>query len=222
MKMKPFFSSKEIRPPTRYGYPGMQFFKFLDYIYNWDFITWVHSWKVGLLSALLANRMGLAPYPIWVGGVCHDFGKYGIPIEERIIFLKPGRPTEEEWAVIKKHPQAGYNIIRQIDGNPALIRAALDCSMSHHENYDGSGYPYGLSGEDIPLEARIVSVADVFDALTAERPYKPGMSLDKALGLMSDPQKMGSSFDPSILEVLLELPRNTLQAFIDLKVCIRT
>jgi putative two-component system response regulator len=130
----------------------------------------------------------------------HDIGKIGIPDD---ILLKPGRLTPEEFAVIKSHSELGHAILRaageQLGEENDFLAMARDVARSHHEKWDGSGYPDGLAGEDIPLAARIMAVADVFDALMAARPYKAPMGYDQAAAIILDGR--GTHFDPAIVDV---------------------
>ncbi|WP_415886507.1 HD domain-containing phosphohydrolase [Neptuniibacter sp. QD37_6] len=127
----------------------------------------------------------------------HDIGKIGIP---DAILLKPGPLTNEEKARMQEHSQYGADIIGN-DPNP-LLQLSRKIALSHHEKWDGSGYPGGLKEENIPIEGRIVAIADVFDALTSTRPYKKAWSVDKALSLISD--SAGSHFDPKLVDLFLK------------------
>lgn len=130
----------------------------------------------------------------------HDIGKIGIP---DAILLKPGALTPEEWAVMKTHPQIGADIIG--DDKSSILRMAREIALCHHEKWDGSGYPAGLKGDDIPLSARIVTVADVFDALTTARPYKKAWSVDDAIAHLK--AGAGQHFDPNLVPLFLaQLP----------------
>jgi response regulator RpfG family c-di-GMP phosphodiesterase len=126
----------------------------------------------------------------------HDIGKVGIP---DAILLKPGRLTAEEMVVMRRHAQIGADILA--DGETALLQAAAAIAASHHERYDGAGYPRGLAAAAIPLHGRIVAVADVFDALTSSRPYKSAWSLARAAAHLRE--GAGSHFDPVCVEALL-------------------
>lgn len=123
----------------------------------------------------------------------HDIGKIGIPDH---ILLKPGPLTPEEWDTMRRHPIIGAEIIG--DHSSSLLRMARNIAIAHHEKWDGSGYPHGLKGDAIPLEARIVAVCDVFDALTTARPYKPAWPLQKALDTIQE--GAGKHFDPKVVE----------------------
>lgn len=123
----------------------------------------------------------------------HDVGKIGIPDH---ILLKPGKLTEEEWQVMRRHPRIGADIIGQ--HSDELLQSAWAIALCHHEKWDGTGYPSGLKGEDIPLMARIAALADVFDALTTERPYKKAWTIEAAVSHIE--AQAGSHFDPGLIE----------------------
>ncbi|MEG3767792.1 response regulator [Alteromonas sp. 14N.309.X.WAT.G.H12] len=125
----------------------------------------------------------------------HDIGKIGIPDS---IMMKPGKLTAEEFAVMKKHPEIGAEILG--DDDSQLIVLAKVVSLTHHEKWDGSGYPKGLAGEDIPIEGRIVALADVFDALTSKRPYKEAWSVESSLKYIEE--QSGMHFDPALVPLL--------------------
>lgn len=129
-------------------------------------------------------------------GLLHDIGKVQIPPE---ILYKPGKLTPEEYEVIKMHPIYGENIVRPI----ASLRYLCPTIRGHHERWDGKGYPDGLVGEDIPMAARVIAVADVFDALSAERPYKAGMEVKKVRGILAEGR--GTHFDPSLVDAFLDI-----------------
>jgi putative two-component system response regulator len=152
-----------------------------------DPYTYSHSARVSLYAGLLGERVGLEPWPLAIvrrGGLFHDFGK--ISIRDRVL-LKPGRLTEEEYAEIKRHPRTGRNLL----ANMKTLAPALDIVEHHHERMDGSGYPDGMSGESIPITARITSVADVFDALTTARVYRAALSREEAFDIMSTEVRKG-------------------------------
>jgi HD-GYP domain-containing protein (c-di-GMP phosphodiesterase class II) len=129
-------------------------------------------------------------------GLLHDIGKLGIPPE---ILDKPGKLTEEEFALMRKHPEFGAKILEPI----TAYRAIIPLVLYHHENYDGGGYPEGLSGERIPLGARIFALADVYDALISERPYRHAMEEWEVLGYIKS--GAGGEFDPKVVEAFLEV-----------------
>ena len=128
----------------------------------------------------------------------HDIGKIGIP--DRIL-LKPGKLDSQEWEVVKAHTTAGAQILAE-SSNP-LVQMARDIAMSHHERWDGSGYPAGLKGEEIPVAARICAVVDVYDALLARRSYKEAWTAQQALAEIR--QGSGTHFDPKLVVAFLAL-----------------
>ena len=130
------------------------------------------------------------------GAALHDIGKMGIP--DRILH-KPGPLTEEEWKIMRQHPQYAYDLLSPID----YLRPAMDIPCSHHERWDGSGYPSGLKGEEIPLPARLFAVVDVFDALVSDRPYRSAWPKQAALDHIQE--GAGSLFDPTIATTFLKL-----------------
>lgn len=126
----------------------------------------------------------------------HDIGKVGISDG---ILLKPGKLTDEEFAVMKNHPTIGFELLNA--STSPLLKVAAEIAYTHHEKFDGSGYPRGLAGNDIPLFGRIVAVADVFDALTSERPYKKAWTIDLAIDMLRE--GAGTHFDPACVEAFL-------------------
>jgi putative two-component system response regulator len=130
----------------------------------------------------------------------HDVGKIGIP---DAVLRKPGKLDGEEWEVMKQHAQIGADIIGEHPSG--LLRMAREIALNHHEKWDGSGYPRGISGAEIPVEARIIAIADVFDALTSERPYKKAWPVEEAVQLLRE--QSGRHFDPELVELFLgQLP----------------
>jgi len=127
----------------------------------------------------------------------HDVGKVGTP---DAILLKPGRLTEDEFEIMKLHASIGYEVLRA--GSSPLLQVAAEIALTHHEKFDGSGYPRGLAGAAIPLFGRIVAVADVFDALTSERPYKKAWSVEQAIQLLRDGK--GKHFDPRCVDAFFQ------------------
>lgn len=162
--------------------------------------TGMHVLRMSHYSKVLAVAYGFSPEQaetLLHAAPMHDIGKIGIPDN---ILLKPGKLTDEEFAVMKTHPQIGAEILA--DGDSELLRIAKSVALTHHEKWDGTGYPQGLSGEAIPIEGRIVAVADVFDALTSKRPYKEAWSVEKTLAFMQE--QKGIHFEPRLIDLLVE------------------
>ncbi|NQV47473.1 MAG: response regulator [Rhodospirillaceae bacterium] len=134
----------------------------------------------------------------------HDVGKIGIPDG---ILLKPGKLDADEWEIMKSHAEIGADIIGEHDSD--IMRMARIIAINHHEKWDGTGYPKGIKGEDIPLEGRIASICDVFDALTSNRPYKEAWADDKALAFIND--NAGSHFDPNLVKMFNDVFDDILQ-----------
>lgn len=164
-----------------------------------DHETEGHSRRVTVLATLLAERMGLTRrqlYEIRCGALLHDIGKIGVPDS---ILNKPGKLDEEEFRIMKRHPQLGYEMLKDV----AYLGDSIQIPWCHHERWDGTGYPRGLSGEDIPLPARIFSVVDVWDAMTSDRSYRPAMGRHETLEYIT--RMSGSQFDPAVVARFLEL-----------------
>ncbi|MCH8498158.1 MAG: two-component system response regulator [Marinobacter sp.] len=162
--------------------------------------TGLHVIRMSLYSQALARRMGFSEMDaeeLLNAAPMHDVGKIGIP---DAILRKPGKLDPEEWAVMQTHAAIGAEIIGE-DGS-TLLRLARSIALNHHEKWNGTGYPAGLKGEAIPLEARIVALADVFDALTTERPYKKAWTVEDAVALIQ--RERGQHFDPAVVDVFLE------------------
>lgn len=165
-----------------------------------DTYTGGHGCRVAHYTRLIAGAMGLPEAEVnsvSEAALLHDLGKIGIP--DRIL-TKPERLTPEEFSVVQKHPAAGAEILRSI---PPLRRHAM-AVRHHHERFDGSGYPDGLRGTDIPVAARIIAVADAFDALGSNRSYRRGVSADQALNMIA--QAAGSHFDPKVVAAIARKP----------------
>jgi PAS domain S-box-containing protein len=163
--------------------------------------TFEHTQRVGSTSAAIAAQMGLDSDQVEtlrLAAPLHDVGKIGIP--DRIL-LKPGKLTAEEYEVMETHTMLGARLLTG-SGSPVLQMGTL-IAESHHEHWDGSGYPRGCAGETIPLVGRIVAVADVFDALTHDRPYKSAWSIDRAIAEIE--HAAGSHFDPRVVAAFLSL-----------------
>ncbi len=163
--------------------------------------TGMHVIRMSKSARLIALAAGLPlarANLLFEAAPMHDVGKIGIPDS---VLLKPGSLNPEEWAQMKTHPTIGAEIIGNHDSD--LLRLARLVALTHHERWDGSGYPAGLAGEAIPLEGRIVAIADVFDALTSARPYKAAWSTEKSLALMRAQE--GSAFEPRLLQAFLSI-----------------
>ena len=161
--------------------------------------TGAHIQRMAYFSALIAKGLGLDEAMqklILEAAPMHDVGKIGIPDH---ILLKPGRLTPEEFEVMKGHARLGYELLKE--SGSEILKAGALIAISHHEKYDGTGYPAGIAGEDIPLLGRIVAVADVFDALTSTRPYKKAWTLDAARSFLEEGR--GRHFDPQCVDALL-------------------
>jgi putative nucleotidyltransferase with HDIG domain len=158
-----------------------------------------HSKRVSALSCATGRKLGLMPAEldeIRIGALLHDIGKIGI---SDTVLQKTGKLTAEEFAIIQQHPEIGRRILEGVQGfAPYLAVVEL-----HHENWDGTGYPKGLSGEATPLAARIVHVSDAYDAITSDRPYRRGMSHEMALSILRE--FAGKHFDPKIVEAFASL-----------------
>ncbi len=158
-----------------------------------------HTRRVTEMTVRLARRMGLGESEVVQarrGALLHDIGKMGIP--DRIL-LKPGPLTDEEWEVMRRHPKYAYDLLWPI----AYLRPALDIPYAHHEKWDGSGYPRGLQGDEIPLAARMFAIADVWDALSSDRPYRPAWPAEKVRAHVA--AESGKHFDPRVVRVFQQL-----------------
>ncbi len=173
---------------------------FLDMVRRWgesieskDAYTQGHCLRVADLACAIAHRAGIAPRRMFwfrVGALLHDVGKIDIPAE---ILNKPGRLGAEEWALMRSHPEVGVELLKGIDFPDDVVPVIL----SHHEKWDGTGYPHGLARESIPLVARILGLADAYDALTTSRSYKPGLPHARAMEIIR--QDAGTHFDPELV-----------------------
>jgi putative nucleotidyltransferase with HDIG domain len=158
-----------------------------------------HSRRVTEMTVRLAREMGVADEElvhIHRGALLHDIGKVGIPDS---ILHKPGPLSDEEWATMRLHPVYAYELLRPI----AFLEPALDIPYAHHEKWDGSGYPLGLKGEEIPLAARIFAIADVWDALRSNRPYRSARPREMVLAYIVE--QSGKHFDPDVVEAFLRM-----------------
>ncbi|HEY3330775.1 MAG TPA: HD domain-containing phosphohydrolase [Capsulimonadaceae bacterium] len=158
-----------------------------------------HSQRVTEMTIRLAEQLGVSDADlvhIRRGALLHDIGKMGIPDQ---ILLKPGPLSDHEWVIMRKHPVYAYEMLSPVE----FLRPALDIPYCHHEKWDGTGYPRGLSGENIPLAARIFGIVDVWDALRSDRPYRPGWSTERIKEHIRE--NSGKHFDPNVAKAFLEL-----------------
>ena len=161
--------------------------------------TGLHIQRIGLFAAFLAEKLGRDQAKTRVlktAAMMHDVGKIGIPDE---ILLKPGKLTPEEFDLMKKHTTIGFHLLDNIHSD--LTKESAQIALTHHEKWNGTGYPHGLSGNDIPLGGRLTALVDVFDALTSHRPYKEPWPVEKAVQLIRD--ESGKHFDPEIVDIFL-------------------
>ena len=159
-----------------------------------------HIVRMSRYAALIAEKIGLPDRDvqnILYAAPMHDIGKVGIPDS---ILMKPGKLTDEEFDFMKTHTTIGAKILA--DSKAAILKIAEQIALSHHEKWNGKGYPQGLSGDEIPLFGRIVGLADVFDALTSKRPYKDSFPVEVAIGIIK--KESGQHFDPDVVDVFLE------------------
>ncbi|MES9900256.1 MAG: two-component system response regulator [Sedimenticola sp.] len=162
--------------------------------------TGLHVIRMSHYARLIAEGLDLPAETvntIYSAAPMHDVGKIGIPDK---ILLKPGKLDPDEWEIMMRHTSYGGEIIGNHDS--ALLTMSRTIALCHHEKWNGKGYPNGLAGEDIPLEARIVAIADVFDALTSERPYKKAWPVEKAIAVIQE--DAGRHFDPNLVPIFLE------------------
>ncbi|WP_448338004.1 HD domain-containing phosphohydrolase [Chloroflexus aurantiacus] len=158
-----------------------------------------HSQRVAQLTLAVAQALNIPPEEqinMWRGAMLHDIGKIGVP---DAILHKPGPLTEEEWEIMRRHTTYAYELLYPI----AYLRPALDIPYCHHEKWDGTGYPRGLRGEQIPLAARIFALVDVWDALTNDRPYRKAWSREQAWQYIHD--QKGKHFDPQLVDLFLSI-----------------
>lgn len=158
-----------------------------------------HTLRVTELSVKLARNMGINEGELLFirrGALLHDIGKLGVPDS---ILHKTSSLTDEEWKVMRQHPQFAYDMLYPIE----YLRPALDIPYCHHEKFDGSGYPRGLKGEQIPLSARIFAIVDVWDAIPSDRPYRPAWDKEQALEYIKS--ESGKHFDPKVVEAFLKM-----------------
>jgi putative two-component system response regulator len=168
--------------------------------------TGKHTVRVALTSGLIAEGLGLGPDQIEIiqrASPLHDVGKIGVSDS---ILLKPGKLTPDEFRSMQQHAMFGSELLS--GGRSEIVQLAERIALTHHEKWNGSGYPQGLAGDKIPLEGRIVAVADVFDALTHERSYKSAWSIEAAKAEIS--RQAGEQFDPQVVASFLQLPHEEL------------
>jgi HD-GYP domain-containing protein (c-di-GMP phosphodiesterase class II) len=164
-----------------------------------------HTQRVVALSTALAKLMGIGAERLLHfqrGAILHDIGKMGVPDE---ILLKPGPLSAEEWIVMRKHPIYAQMLLSSIE----FLEPAITIPYYHHERWDGSGYPLGLQGAQIPLEARIFAIADVWDALISDRPYRKALSQEEVIQYIND--QAGTLFDPDVVAVFMKMIRENPQ-----------
>ena len=158
-----------------------------------------HTMRVTELTLQLARAQGLADdelTQVRYGALLHDIGKLGIPDS---ILLKPDKLTDEEWVVMRRHPEYAHAMLAPI----TYLRAALDIPYCHHEKWDGTGYPRGLKGHQIPLAARLFALVDVWDALRSDRPYRAAWPKEQVLDYIRT--QTGAHFDPAAVEAFLRV-----------------
>ena len=169
-----------------------------------DHYTAGHSERVSLFASLLGERVGLGENELQMlrlGSLLHDLGK--IAVSDRVL-LKPGRLNDAETVEVRRHPTVGHDLISHLKS----LAAALPLVLHHHERLDGSGYPYGLAGDQIPLIARITSVADIYDAMTTPRPYRRALTVEEALEVMRDEARRGW-WDRELVDLWSEVVRDS-------------
>ncbi len=187
-------------------------FKLSSFIENKDGLSKSHVKRVALYCKEIAESLGLpSQYTkrIYLASFLHDIGKIAIPDS---ILLKSTRLSEDEFEIVKKHTLIGAQILANSD-NP-IIKLAESISMSHHEKYNGKGYPLGLKGEEIPLEGRIVAIADVFDILTSRRPYKEPCSIEEAIREIRN--QINEHFCPYVAKAFLR----SIKRIVEIKYCV--
>lgn len=163
-----------------------------------------HSIRVTRYAVELAHAIGLTESEVEkvnISGLLHDLGKIGIP---DAILDKPGKLTDEEWEIMKRHPIIGYEMLKDIWQFRGSI---LDGVLYHHERIDGKGYPFGLRGEEIPFTGRLLAVADGFDAMTSERPYRAGMPKEKALEVLTE--CAGTQWDKELVKAFVDMMKRS-------------
>lgn len=176
-----------------------------------DDATGTHIWRMAMYSKELAKRCGWSEEDadlLELAAAMHDTGKIGVP---DAVLKKPGKLDADEWEIMKSHCQIGFSILSKSKGE--LFQRAAEIALNHHEKWDGSGYPQGISGESIPQNARIVAIADVFDALTMKRPYKEPWPIEDAF--LEIEKNSGAHFDPALVDSFLSM-RDEIKAIYEL------
>jgi len=174
-----------------------------------DRVTAYHIERIGLYSERLARALAMAPKVVETirhAATMHDVGKLGVP---EAILMKPGKLTDAEMDIMKTHTTIGAQILSNSDS--PLLQMGERIALSHHERWDGEGYPYGLAGEDIPIEGRICTIVDFFDALTTDRPYRDAVPVDEVLDMMREDS--GRHFDPNLLETFFSITDEILEIY---------
>jgi diguanylate cyclase (GGDEF)-like protein/putative nucleotidyltransferase with HDIG domain len=214
-----FLSSRILSEvPTNGGIPGIgvkpgslsEVYDIASAVEAKDPYTYGHSKKVNIYAVALAERIGLSADEVSVlsaAALLHDIGKVGISDK---VLKKKGKFTNEDWEAIKTHPKLGADIV----GNIPELAATVDSILYHHEKWDGTGYPEGLKGEEIPIEARILAIADSFEAMTSARPYHPAMSIQEVVTEFR--QGAGHQFDPSLVEIFIDIVEARLPDKVDI------
>jgi putative nucleotidyltransferase with HDIG domain len=172
-----------------------------------DAYTAAHSGRVSRYATKLGQQIGLDEDTLNIlarGALVHDLGKIGVP---EATLNKPSSLTDDEYEIIKRHPKDSAVIMRPL----VRMKAYSDIAAWHHEHWDGSGYPDGLAGEEIPLLARIVSIADTWDAMTGKRVYHDGMPIEKGLEIL-EREKDGGQWDPQLVRAFIQLVRDEMEA----------
>lgn len=174
-----------------------------------DYDTAMHLQRMSLYSRALAEALGFSEEDaeiIELSAPLHDIGKIGIPDS---ILLKDKPLDDDEQAIMRRHPIIGYEILQNSPSK--YLQMGGEIALAHHERFDGHGYPYQLKGDEIPLSARIVAIADVFDALTSERPYKKAWSIDKTFKYLKE--ESGKHFDPDLVATMLSIRKSIEKIF---------
>ena len=179
------------------AYLGTRIRALLGLLADRDASTEEHTRRVALLAASVAEALKLPASlrrDLAVGGLLHDVGKLSVPLE---ILQKPGPLDDDEFAEIRRHPEAGRRLLDELGGFPETVRRLVS---DHHERLDGTGYPNGLKGDELPIETRILAVCDVYDALVSDRVYRAAWTPERALSLLQE--ESGTGYDPAVVSAL--------------------